>query len=108
MIEQKPRVLQIVRYPSELLTKTSELITTSIPDSLELQSLIKDMIATMQSWRAVGLSAVQIGVPARLFVVQDERQEPITLINPVIKETDGWQYGNEGCLSLPGLFLKNP
>jgi peptide deformylase len=40
------------------------------------------------------------------LVVQDERREPVKVINPTIKDTDGESYILEGCLSIPGFYTK--
>ncbi|MBO5551515.1 MAG: peptide deformylase [Lachnospiraceae bacterium] len=68
------------------------------------QELIDDMIETLYEQNGVGLSAVQVGVLKRIVVIDlsEEGDEPIIMINPVIRETDGEQEGYEGCLSVPG------
>ena len=80
----------------------------------ELDSIIEDMIDTMQENDGAGLAAPQIGLGMQLVIFgfdSNERypeadQIPFTvLINPVItpigdEEEDGW----EGCLSVPGLM----
>lgn len=66
-----------------------------------IQTLVDDMIETMNDAGGVGLAAPQVGVLRRLFVV-DIGDGPIVLINPEIVEMTGEQTGEEGCLSLPG------
>lgn len=70
----------------------------------KIMELIEDMYDTMYEAGGVGLAAPQVGILKRLVVidVSEEGNEPITLINPVIIETDGEQTGDEGCLSIPG------
>ena len=70
----------------------------------KILELIEDMYDTMYEAGGVGLAAPQVGILKRLIVidVSEEGNEPITLINPVIVETDGEQTGDEGCLSIPG------
>ncbi len=70
----------------------------------KILELIEDMFDTMYESGGVGLAAPQVGILKRLVVidVSEESNEPITLINPVIIETDGEQTGDEGCLSIPG------
>lgn len=70
----------------------------------KILELIEDMYDTMYEAGGVGLAAPQVGILKRLIVidVSEEGNEPITLINPVIIETDGEQTGDEGCLSIPG------
>jgi peptide deformylase len=73
-----------------------------------LRSLVRDMFETMYHAEGIGLAAPQIGVSARVVVLdlrrEDEDDEPIALVNPrltwVSPET---AKQPEGCLSIPGL-----
>jgi peptide deformylase len=71
-----------------------------------LQRLVDDMIETMYAAPGIGLAATQIGVPARIFVVDiSVGRDPkglIAMINPEFVERDGMQLEEEGCLSVPG------
>ena len=71
-----------------------------------LFDLLDDMKETMYHSGGVGLAGPQVGVLKRVVVmdVSEDRNEYIELINPEITFEDGAQTGNEGCLSLPGLF----
>ncbi|MCR5410545.1 MAG: peptide deformylase [Lachnospiraceae bacterium] len=70
------------------------------------RELIDDMFETLYEQNGVGLSAVQVGVLKRIVVMDlsedGNEQEPVVMINPVIRESDGEQSGYEGCLSVPG------
>ena len=68
--------------------------------------LIDDMFETMYDANGVGLAAPQVGILKNIVVIDagEEEPEPVLLINPEILETDGEQTGEEGCLSLPGLY----
>ncbi len=71
-----------------------------------LFELLDDMKETMYHSGGVGLAGPQVGVLKRVVVmdVSEDRNEFIELINPVITFEEGEQTGNEGCLSLPGLY----
>lgn len=69
-------------------------------------TLIEDMYDTMYEANGVGLAAPQVGILKRIVVIDVGDGEAYTLINPVIVEADGEQFGDEGCLSLPGLAGK--
>ena len=71
-----------------------------------LFELLDDMKETMYHSGGVGLAGPQVGVLKRVVVmdVGEDRNEFIELINPVITYEEGEQTGNEGCLSLPGLY----
>ena len=59
--------------------------------------------------KGVGLSANQIGIEERVFVmmIDIDAQETITCFNPrIIKESKGEVVMEEGCLSYPELFLE--
>lgn len=65
-----------------------------------LALLLEDMADTMYEANGVGLAAPQIGQLKRIFVV-DIGEGLIEFINPVIVKTEGEQFGEEGCLSVP-------
>jgi peptide deformylase len=70
-----------------------------------IRNLVEDMFETMVHDRGVGLAAVQVGVPLRLFTVDTSNHGGgrLVLINPKITLAEGSQTGEEGCLSVPGL-----
>jgi peptide deformylase len=65
----------------------------------------RDMLETMRAAPGVGLAGPQVGVLDRIFVWEvDERYG--VLLNPVIEErSDELVEGEEGCLSIPGLYF---
>ncbi|MDO5132565.1 MAG: peptide deformylase [Eubacteriales bacterium] len=68
-----------------------------------IRALAQDMLETMYDSGGVGLAAPQVGILKRLVVIDitEERNEPLTMLNPEILEQDGVQTGYEGCLSVP-------
>lgn len=86
-----------------ILRKTSKPVD-NFDERLAL--LIEDMIDTMKKADGAGLSAVQVGVLKRVFVVstKDGVQE---FVNPEILEASGeCPILEEGCLSVPGRYGK--
>jgi peptide deformylase len=70
-----------------------------------LVRLTREMFEIMYEAPGIGLAAPQIGVQKRLFVY-DVGDDPRVIVNPTITESDGeWVY-EEGCLSIPGLFVE--
>ena len=66
----------------------------------------------MYQWKGLGLSAVQVGRPIQLMVintmsVDKENGRKLTICNPVIIDKSGDFTYNEGCLSFPGFFIPN-
>ena len=78
----------------------------------KLHKLLDDMRDTLIESGGVGLAAPQVGIVRRVVLVDVGMDEPdiIELINPEMVETDGEQYGPEGCLSVPGKYglVKRP
>jgi peptide deformylase len=68
--------------------------------------LVNDMFETLiDSGNGLALAAPQIGVQKQV-VVWDLGDDPLAIINPEIVESDGeWAY-DEGCLSIPGLYVE--
>ena len=68
-----------------------------------LHKLLDDMADTLEEANGVGLAAPQVGILRRVVIV-DTGEEILELVNPTMLETDGEQYGPEGCLSVPGKY----
>lgn len=69
-----------------------------------LARLAEDMVETMQEAPGVGLAAPQVGRSIRLIVF-DIGEGPVAMVNPLLSGFDGEQVGEEGCLSIPGLYF---
>ncbi|MDP4929790.1 MAG: peptide deformylase, partial [Ilumatobacteraceae bacterium] len=71
----------------------------------KLVSLTDEMFEVMYKAPGIGLAATQIGVQRQIFVYDiDDKREVI--LNPQIAESSGeWVY-DEGCLSIPGLYVE--
>lgn len=71
----------------------------------KLAVLLDDMYETMKKGNGIGLAAPQVGILKRAVVIQtDEKEEKIELVNPVLISEEGTQDGEEGCLSVPGVW----
>ncbi len=79
-------------------------------DNPELLAFIPDLIYTMYERDGVGLAANQVGSKFRIFVIdphwsrEDVKPNPMVMINPVIESAEGEIVGEEGCISLPGIY----
>lgn len=98
----------ILLYGDNTLRMTSKPVDTS-KGHTEIKVLIDDLFETMHKAGGIGLSAIQIGVPLRVFVIEykfDKENVKFrqAFINPEIvfpSEVETKMY--EGCLSIPGL-----
>lgn len=86
----------------DILSQKSEPVDLSDPS---LDSLIGNMIETMNKAKGIGLAAIQVGIPKRLFIIDIPKvtESVMVCINPilVVKSKDT-AVGEEGCLSIPG------
>jgi peptide deformylase len=70
-----------------------------------LKTLAADMHDTMKAAPGVGLAAPQVGIPRRLFTF-DSVEEAGAYANPeIVWFSDEQQEGEEGCLSIPGVYF---
>jgi peptide deformylase len=98
-------LLPILRFPDPRLRKVAAPVT-KIDDSIK--ALAADMAETMYEAPGIGLAATQVNVHQQLIVidVSEARNELLVLINPEILSDEGLQVGEEGCLSVPGIYDK--
>lgn len=99
-------ILPIVQFPNPVLATNCQPVQ-EIND--QIRRLAADMGETMYKAPGVGLAAPQVGEPVRMVVldVSEEKNSLMTLINPVITQRSQEQEtGEEGCLSLPGIWEK--
>jgi peptide deformylase len=97
--------LAILEYPDPRLRKRAETVA-EVDDAV--RQLAADMQETMYAANGVGLAATQVDVHKRLIVldVSETRDQPLVLINPELIAAEGKGPGEEGCLSLPGIYDK--
>jgi peptide deformylase len=72
----------------------------------QTRALATDLLDTLDVPGRAGVAAPQIGVPVRAFSYGIDGRRGV-VFNPVLVETSGDQGGDEGCLSVPGLWFPN-
>jgi peptide deformylase len=96
---------RIVIYGDPVLRRKADDIT-SFDESL--RALVADMYETMKAYNGVGLAANQVGVAQRVFIVDvpvaEDTRERFAVINPELDQREGKETGEEGCLSIPGVY----
>jgi peptide deformylase len=94
-------LLTVRRYGDPILRRKAEPVSSITP---EMEKTISDMVETMYEQAGIGLAAPQVGIHLRLIVVDDEKRGAVALINPAVTAGGGSVIGEEGCLSIPGIF----
>jgi peptide deformylase len=106
----------IVTYGSDPVLHRPSAPVTEFDEAL--RRLVLDMFASMEAADGVGLAANQIGVDARIFVIDcpDAAGEDVVgyAINPVLTllepvgDEPAEELTEEGCLSVPGPYAELP
>jgi peptide deformylase len=74
----------------------------------ELRALVADLMDTLFGAEGrAGVAAPQIGVSVRVFAYS-AGGETGHVVNPVLETSEESQEGEEGCLSVPGLWYLTP
>lgn len=99
---------EVVTFPDKRLKQKSEEVKSF---DGALCALLDDMYDTMIAKRGVGLAAIQIGAPKRALIIslpndagEQDKNDLIEVVNPVILEKSGSIKFNEGCLSVPEYY----
>ena len=99
--------LEIYKLGSETLRTEAKRI--SKVDN-QIRNLAKDMLQSMYAAKGIGLAGPQVGISKELLVIdinfEDSAAEPLILINPEITAFGSTlNTYEEGCLSIPGVYL---
>ena len=91
---------ETLRTPADRIVKVDD----------SIRKLAKDMLITMYSAKGIGLAAPQVGVQKRILVIdlnfEDPESPPNVFINPeIISSSASVDTYEEGCLSIPGVYL---
>ena len=69
------------------------------------RKILEKMLYITQKNNGVGLSAIQVGIPKKMIVINLDKKI-LTMINPVIIDKFGEINYPEGCLSVPNKTVK--
>ena len=98
-------VFKLVDSDSHLLKEP----LLKVSEDCDRKQLQDDLIETMKNFKGLGLSANQIGIDERVFVMYSDvkKKEVIACFNPYITEySEEKIIMDEGCLTWPGIWLK--
>lgn len=95
--------LDILHYPDARLHTVAKPVAAV---DARIRQLIDDMAETMYDAPGIGLAATQVNVHERVIVIDiSEMHDALRVfINPEIVAQSGRVEGEEGCLSVPGVF----
>ncbi|NJM95164.1 MAG: peptide deformylase [Acaryochloridaceae cyanobacterium CSU_5_19] len=91
---------RVLRQTAKRITKVDE----------EIRTLARQMLQTMYAADGIGLAAPQVAIAKQLIVIDVDPEEasnpPMVLVNPIIRNhSRDLSLGQEGCLSIPGVYL---
>lgn len=98
-------VLPVTYYPNAPLKTKAKEITSF---GAKLETLSRNMLETMHTFEGVGLAGPQVGMSRRILVLKEPEGDEMCLVNPEILEFEGSEEGEEGCLSMPGIYAMVP
>jgi peptide deformylase len=103
-------VRPVVVWPDDRLRQAS-IAVESVDASV--RALYQDLVDSMYAENGLGIAALQLGDPRRMFIVEpklagrDPTDPPVCFINPQVTWTsDEQQDSEEGCLSFPEIYIK--
>lgn len=110
--------LPVLLLGKSILRKKTKAVKKGDIQTAHFKKLIQRMVATCENEKGVGLAAVQVGVPVRMFVVWQRPTKrrpnmkmfgPEAIINPkIVSASVQMKKGYEGCLSIPGIMGNVP
>jgi len=100
--------LDVVVYPDPVLRRGGQPVTTF---DQALRDLAARMFEAMYAEGGVGLAAPQVAIEQKLLVLnpkgsKDDRSGELALVNPRLTRKKGRAFGEEGCLSFPGIYAE--
>ena len=95
-------MFEIIKLPQTILKRKSRPVAIV---GEEEKGLLRKMVETMYLNQGVGLAAPQIGINKQLAVADIGDKQVIKLINPEVIESEGAEVMEEGCLSIPEVYV---
>ena len=103
-------VRPVVIWPDDRLRQPSVPIA-QVDDSV--RALYQDLVDSMYAENGLGIAALQLGDPRRMFIVEPklagrpETDPPVAFLNPeLVEASEEQQDSEEGCLSFPEIYIK--
>lgn len=98
---------QIVKkHPDQILYRHCDEVSLSSEDQFDINKIVSDMKTIIISTGAIGLACNQIGISKRIYLSNVNDLVKI-YVNPIIiSSSKKLTEDIEGCLSIPGCYLK--
>lgn len=106
-MNEQPNTLSLRYWDDPVLSKVCDKIGDS-EFGPQLEEFARQLLATMDAANGIGLATSQVGILKRVFVMRfRDRQDvaPIIVCNPVLVLSGATLAENEGCLSVPGVYV---
>lgn len=104
--ERKSKLDRVVKYTKlekHILLQKSEPVTEF---NDELKDLVDRLAASLYFYEAMGISAIQIGIPKRVFLIKASKDSFAAFVNPeIVALGEEFDTQMEGCLSFPEVFV---
>ena len=99
--------LEIYKLGNNVLRHEANRIS-KVDDSM--REIAKNMLTSMYSAKGIGLAGPQVGIDKRILVIDLDIENPTSpphvFVNPeIISSSAGIDTYEEGCLSIPGVYL---
>ena len=92
--------LRVIKLDGDPVLRKKAKNIDEITDRIE--TLLEDMVETMNDANGIGLAAPQVGILRRAIVI-DVGEGVMKMINPEILDEEGAVVEVEGCLSIPNI-----
>ena len=100
--------MELVKASDPILSKELNDIDIENPQ-VDLEETKDQMVELMVSKRGLGLSAGQVGIDYKLFIIGESKENCMMFVNPeVLSVSEETELDVEGCLSYPDMFVKMP
>lgn len=103
-------VRPVVVWPDERLRQPS--VEIAAVDA-SVRELYQDLVDSMYAENGLGIAALQLGDPRRMFIVEPKlagraaEDPPVAFLNPqIVWTSEETQDSEEGCLSFPEIYIK--
>ena len=98
--------MKLVKSTDPILSKELADVDLKNP-GFDPKELKEKMVELMVSKRGLGLSACQVGLDYKVFIIGENKENSMMFINPeVISVSEEPELHLEGCLSFPDMFVK--